>query len=338
LTPTRRLVATTTIGLILLAGVGTSAATTAAAADQPTPPTTAIIGGEDADRAYPGVASLQLTRPSTGERDFHTCGATLLALPLLRTKGTPAELAAEQEAQREAQRQAELHGGYASKWVQTNAHCVTAEDATPHDPHARDLHIRVGSRDRTTGGLVANVVSVVPHELWDWGTGTDPVADIAVLQLDRWLPAPMALAASVGTTAKTVRLVGWGLTANDATTLPTTLQQLDVTLPVPAAECAAAGITAGEVCVRESPGTGSCYGDSGGGALRATPEGRYVLLASVSRGTSDVCAVGRAVYTDATAYATWLRYVMVHGHTPTPAPKRSGDLRRLSPHRWAATG
>jgi len=251
---------------------------------------TLIVGGRNATEAYEGMASLGFDRAGTG--DFsHRCGAS-------------------------------LH----DPWhLVTAAHCVTNPDGFLNPDRFR---VRLGSHDHTSGGILAGVRRILPHADWDWATGTDPVADIAVLRLDRavWL-TPFPIASRVNGQAP-VRLLGWGSTQpSGAGPLPDTLQELD-TGRLPAVRCAAAGITAGELCISSPRGiSGACYGDSGGPALQRYASRWWVAIGGASRETSPTCGVGPTIYTDYTYYKDWIRRVIVTEQVPprtTPASR--GDV------------
>jgi secreted trypsin-like serine protease len=96
-------------------------------------------------------------------------------------------------------------------------------------------------------------------------------------------------------------------------------------------------ITANEVCGETAVATGVCYGDSGGPLTRKATDGTWRLVGSASRsGAGEACGSGGDIFTDVTAYARWIRYVMSHGRTPTAAPQRTGNLRTVSGLTWPA--
>jgi len=292
-------------GAVLL-GVLATAGPAAAAGDQPSPSGTVgtdIVGGHQASQAYPAMASLQLGH--NGDPNWHICGAYLVS----------------------------------HLYAAVNAHCVTSfPDGAALPPEL--FHLRIGSANRLSGGVVVHVTQILPHADWNWAAGPGPVSDIALLRLDTYVQLqPFEIAPRLHDRS-TVRLLGWGVTEPSGEgPLPLDLQELNTRL-VPAEQCAAAGITAGEICVGNPNGTdGACYGDSGGPALQHAGTRRWAAIGGASRETTPFCGTGPAVYTDATYFRNWMYQVMRTGQVPprtssgavaaTPAPTRS--------YHWAAS-
>lgn len=235
-----------------------------------------IVGGTPATESYPFAVSLQIDK--NGDPNHNTCGGTLIA----------------------------------QSWVETNAHCVTNDDASAKDPSL--YHVRVGSNDRTTGGTVAQVTRIEVYPTWDWladdGVNND-IGDIALLKLDKKINGAIAIADRTAAVGSSLRELGWGhMDPAGADDPPTQLQQLDT--PVLAYATCGEGdfkIGPGEICL-DTPGpTGSCNGDSGGPALEKS-DGRWLLSGSTSRGTGDLCGEGPDVYTDVTHYRGWINGIL----------------------------
>ncbi len=248
---------------------------------------TNVVGGHPATEPYPAMASLQTTR--RGDPNFHFCAAILVS----------------------------------RMWAVTNAHCVTTPDGNVRP--AALLHLRIGSHSRIDGGVVAGVSAVLPHASWDWATGPNPVADIAMLKLDRFVQLqPIEVASRLGRRSAVTRILGWGVTepSGQAPDIPIDLQELDTRLVAPQ-RCTAGFISAGEICVNNPHGTdGACYGDSGGPALQKVTANRWQVVGGASRTATNepFCGTAPTVYTDHTYYRNWMYQVMRTGTVPPPAP------------------
>ncbi|MBN9742007.1 serine protease [Amycolatopsis sp. A1MSW2902] len=260
-----------------------SSTTTAGANVQPH-----IVGGTGASGDTSWMVSLQYDAPKYGRFDYHTCGGSLIF----------------------------------RNWIITNAHCVTDEPhakATPKKltfngvadqpiPTAdKHFKVRVGSKNRTTGGETASVVQVVVHPNWHWGM-TAPTDDIAMLKLDhRVQQQSIQLAGRDAQPGERVTLYGWGSDdpAGVPEDLPVTLQQLD-TRVLPSYRCADAGQTDGEICTNNPHGTdGPGAGDSGGPAVRFE-NGVAQLVGSCSRGASQLPGEAPTVYTSSPDFRSWV--------------------------------
>ena len=262
-----------------------------------TDPQPHIVGGHQPSQPYPAMASLQINH--NGDPNFHICGAVLVS----------------------------------RRWLVTNAHCVTAPGNPTAEP-AGMFHLRLGSPDRTAGGVLATVDKVVVHANWNWANSPGPVADIAMLELSSFVQLqPFEVAAVLHHTA-TMRVLGWGMTEPaPQPPLPTDLQELDTRL-LPPDRCLDGGITAGEICLANPHGTdGPCFGDSGGPALqRIAGTSRWADAGGASRETSEVgCGIAPTIYTDLTFYRPWMYQVMLTGTAPprtsdAPSANDSGDL------------
>lgn len=259
-----------------------------------------IIGGHGATEPYSWMVSLQFNHPN--DPDWHFCGGTLVT----------------------------------RLWVVTNAHCVTYDDGSPIDPAEFQVHARIGSHNRTSGGIAVNVAEVLPHPQWDWGTGGGPVADIALLRLEEYVQLQHVEIATKtglpGTRAAATRLLGWGVTEPDGWgPAPIQLQELDTKLVSTRLCSGGLAITVGELCI-ESPNNtdGPCYGDSGGPALQKIDK-RWKLVGGTSRGTGAPCGVGPTIYTNTTYYRPWLFDTMRTG-VVAPAVTPAERANAYKPH------
>jgi hypothetical protein len=269
---------------------------------------TDIIGGHKASRPYPGMASLQISIPGDpAHQDFHTCGAYLVS----------------------------------HLYAATNAHCVTVPPDATHPPTNTPLpagffHVRVGSPDRTTGGEVAQVTTILPHADWRWGALPGvPVSDIALLRLDHYVQVqPFEVLPK--TRRGPVLEIGWGVTEPSGEgPLPVDLQELKTSL-LPPTKCTGDDgppITAGELCLNNPNGTdSSCSGDSGSPALQQI-EDRFAVIGSASRHLAAQCGIGPTVYTDATYFRAWMFEVMRTGVVPPGTAVPPGlSARPLTPN------
>jgi hypothetical protein len=256
----------------------------------------AIVGGEPASQPYPFEGSLQLT--DHGDPNWHTCGVTLIAPQWVETNAHCVTNEAEASTSQTATAQARY-----GSWLAAN----TTEGIDRNDPAT--FHVRIGSADRLSGGVVRRFTRIVVDPSWAWGVPDSQgrIGDIALMRLDRPVNLPPAIV--LPARAGLVRDIGWGMNADPATwegPAPRDLAQIDVPIK-PAQQCAASGIGAGELCLGGIKG-GDCFGDSGSAALQ--PLGRYwgIAVGSSGRGQDDTCGQpGKPdVYTDLGFYRDWM--------------------------------
>ncbi len=287
-----------TAALVALAAIGLGAAVVHADVEPK------IIGGHEATGNTDWMVSVQYDAPSHDRYDWHTCGGTLAV---------------------------------ARDIVITNAHCVTDPPAATNSANLaarwhvdeqsvkiptadKPFSVRVGSKDRTSGGELVPVKSITVHPNWNWAIGAPhaEVADLAVLRLDRPVDyQQMQLAGTPGKRGDKVVLYGWGIDHPDSATapLPRRLQQIDSSVLAPA-RCVDVAISTKEVCINNPNGTdGICFGDSGGPAVRYTASGVPQLLGGASRGSGDYCGMAPNAFTAQGEFRTWI-YQVIRSSAP----------------------
>lgn len=273
---------------------------TAAPAMADTGVTPSIVGGVPATQAYPFAGSLQLD--DHGDPNWGTCGVTLINPYFAETNAhcvtnEPTSGAAAASAHR-----------HFADW--------TANEASPAidrtDPGI--YHIRFGSNDRLSGGVVSRVRKITVHPGWNWGEpdAAGEVADIALLQLVKPVTTIKPAVIFPADRSLIAREIGWGLVDEAPPPPPNPsqryLRQIDVPVVADAA-CDPAGIGVGELCL-SGQGGGTCNGDSGSPALQEQGVGPdwSAAIGSTSRAALDTCgSVGEPdVYTDLWYFTPWM--------------------------------
>lgn len=230
---------------------------------------------------------------------------------------------------------------YDPRFIVTAAHCVSDQAAAPNPVPVPGIQVtvRVGSLDRTAGGVVATGVRTYLYPDWMWGLPTGlPIADLALVELDRPVPAPpMLVASQLPAVGDPTRLIGWGLTQfppAPGTALPTRLQEKD-TVRVADTACAGGWIGAAEVCL----GAGGCFGDSGGPALTRAVNPAYgrawFAVALNSREGDGAAPCNKpSIYTDLTyaPFRAWIHDTISHRQVrpctcPAVRPDASSQAR-----------
>jgi hypothetical protein len=169
-------------------------------------------------------------------------------------------------------------------WIVTAAHCVAGE--TPSG-----VQFRIGTTNRTSGGVVAKAKRFVNH-------GT---ADTSLVELTAPVAVkPVSVAASAPA-GSPIRIIGWGCTASpNCGPAPTILQEVDTTI-LPDSQC---GTGQYELCLSNAGGKSACYGDSGGPALLGTP-GNWTI-AGDTHGGPAVCGTDVFTYAELPAIRSWI--------------------------------
>lgn len=174
-----------------------------------------------------------------------------------------------------------------ANWAVTAKHCPSPSS------------VRVGSINRTSGGVVVSVVQVVNH----------PSIDVKLFRLGTsvtYAPAPIPTASGAVGTA--TRIIGWGQTCptRGCGGAPTVAQELDTSIRT---DSSCSGINGPyEICTNNTNGnSGACYGDSGGPQVRRISSRWWVIGATSRSGNgSSVCATGPSIYSDLTSIRSWI--------------------------------
>lgn len=176
-----------------------------------------------------------------------------------------------------------------ANWVVTARHCPTPSS------------VRVGSVNRTSGGVVVRVVRAVNHP--------SAGSDVKLLQLASNVTyAPAPIPTTSGAVGTATRIIGWGQTCapRGCGSAPVVANELDTSI---LADSRCSGIySSTEICTNNTNGnSGACYGDSGGPQVRQI-NGRWNLIGATSRAgnNNSTCATGPSIYGDLPAIRTWI--------------------------------
>lgn len=174
-----------------------------------------------------------------------------------------------------------------ANWAVTAAHCPTPST------------VRVGSINRSSGGVVVSVRRAVTHSR----------IDVKLLELATSVTyAPAPIPTTSGAVGTATRIIGWGQTCptRGCGSTPVVANQLDTSI-VTDSRCS--GIDAAyEICTNNTNGNaGACYGDSGGPQVRLV-SGRWALIGVTSRAgnNSSTCATAPSIYGDLPSIRAWV--------------------------------
>ena len=251
----------------------------------------------------------------------------------------------------------------APNWVLTAWHCVidalfvgVSEDGSIDseayyvDPSAVD--VVAGRSDLTSAGgervAAAQIVPLPAAKVLGWIDGAYlslfPVNDLALIRLKAPLSAPpIRLAtrgdASLYTPPALATVVGWGTTVDPGGKTPPSYPTVAHAASIPMqsdSACAAAHgdayVPSADVCAGApgniTPGTGSCYGDSGGPLAAQDGAGTWVQTGIVSFGGETCASNGKpGVYARVSAFSDWVRMATGYGPFAGPGPFVAGQLQ-----------
>ncbi|WPO75479.1 MULTISPECIES: trypsin-like serine protease [unclassified Streptomyces] len=168
----------------------------------------------------------------------------------------------------------------APTWILTAKHCVSGGG----------LSFRIGSLDQTSGGTMANGVSVYNHS----------GSDLSLVKLDRSVAGTYARLGSPGSVSvnQTVQVYGWGATSQCGSEINCQSRLLKVANVVVTGGCRDA-YQGQAICARRGDGI-TAGGDSGGPMMA---NGVQVGVASTSDRQTTTA------YTNVTAYRSWIQSI-----------------------------
>jgi len=182
-----------------------------------------------------------------------------------------------------------------------NANTVLTAGHCGVNQNAASLQIRVGSLDRTTGGVVSKVSKIIVHPKFSSSTLD---SDVSIFKLVTPIPAngtigyaTLPVAGSDPVAGELTTTAGWGTTSSGGGTLPTKLLKVDVPI-VSRAECTTdytgfQPVTDTMICAAfPEGGKDSCQGDSGGPIV----DQAKILIGTVSWGQGCALAGKPGVY------------------------------------------
>jgi hypothetical protein len=308
------------VAVLVAAGATLTGIASSAYADDPPPVEPQVIGGNPPTQNYPAgsYVSLKYDAPTFGRSNWHTCGAALTFNNLIRTAAhcvtnPPPEMS---DAQKER--------------LARSYHMDTQSVIIPVE--AKSFWVRVGSKNKETGGVIARATITWVHPNWIWATtpGSE-VDDVALLSLDQFVDVyTLPLAPRPARPGDTVYRLGWGVTLPDGNgPLPSQIRELKSQIidPVNCAPGEPFGITTRDVCVNNPNGVdGDCFGDSGG-PIVIKMGGVFYDAGIDSRGVGEFCGVTPSSYTSTPEFRTEIYDVARGAPAATaPATRKADDL------------
>ncbi|XP_055378490.1 trypsin Blo t 3-like [Condylostylus longicornis] len=189
---------------------------------------------------------------------------------------------------------------YKPNVIITAAHCVFGLEA-------EKIHIRAGSNNRNSGGVIVTVKEIIPSENWNSQTIDN---DIAILILTENLQysdkiQPIEIAKQEPQPGKLAYSVGWGLTEENGKESPVILQAISI--PIwernDCNKLVKARLTENMMCAGvKQAGKSSCRMDSGGGLA---VDGKLVGVVSWGEGCGKYNSP--SVFANVPKYISWIQ-------------------------------
>ncbi|MEU5547794.1 trypsin-like serine protease [Streptomyces sioyaensis] len=236
----------------------------------------AINGGTTSTRPYSFMGSFQPSFPAPPRPDGHGCVVEVLA----------------------------------PQWVLTASHCAGKNPTNAKNGVPQGWKVRIGSLDTTSGGEVAEVdhyyrLSAPPENFFS--------KDVALMHLKTPVKAkPVPIASATPPVGTSVRIMGWGMTCDDAgnpACFPTRLHEVDTVVQ---ASSTCPDAKTGELCIGSRDGSVSAGNMDSGGPVLVREKGRWAVAGVVSGPSSG----GPTLYTDVTKHADWINGIISGKNLP----------------------
>lgn len=211
-------------------------------------------------------------------------------------------------------------GSLVSSWeIVTAAHCI---DSAGEVLTTADIGVMIGRATlSTTARTALQLASITVHPGWDESTFENDIAVLrlaAPVALTPGLQEAITLPASSPADGTSALITGWGNTSTSGVSYPTQLKRATVTT-VSDSSCDTAyagdgGISAAVMLCATGPGftTDTCQGDSGG-PLAIESGGVWQLAGVTSFGFGCALSPYPGVYTEVSAFTTWLDAQLIAG-------------------------